>query len=117
MAQLSGRCGSIFTGQGGSATPEYSSRKRREEKAQLTSVAAIILRDQKKISREIRKWDNSHQLAEKQLNHLNNIFEKTKAAAQFFTSASHEIKELLRNPMNWKNYPEFDYVNDLGAIY
>ena len=94
-----------------------ASRKRREEKAQLTSVASIILRDQRKIRREIRKWDNSHQLAEKQLNHLNNIFEKTKTAAQFFTSASHEIKELLRNPMNWKNYPEFDYVNDLGAIY
>ena len=94
-----------------------ASRQKREEDSKLTSVAFIILRDQKRVKKEIRKWENSHKQSKTQLEHLNKIFEKTKKAVEFYSQASNEIKEILKNPLKWKDYPELDYVNDLGALY
>ena len=94
-----------------------ASQKKREERAKLTSVADILVRDQKKIKQQIKIWNNSHETANKQLNHLNKILEMTKTAVEFYRKASPELKELLKNPLNWKQYPELAYVNELGAIY
>ena len=94
-----------------------TSRQKREEESKYTSVAFIIMRDQKKVKKEIRKWENSHKQSKTQLEHLNKIFEKTKTAVEFYSQASNEIKEILKNPLKWKNYPELDYVKDLGALY
>ena len=94
-----------------------ASQKKREERAKLTSVADILVRDQKKVKQQIKVWNNSHETANKQLIHLNKILEMTKVAVEFYRKASPELKELLKNPLKWKDYPELAYVNELGPLY
>ena len=31
--------------------------------------------------------------------------------------ATAEVKKLLKDPLNWKNYTELDYYKDLDALY
>lgn len=93
-------------------------QKKREERAKLSkSALSIISRDQKKLKKEIRKWKQSEQTAKNQLKKLNEVFEKTKEAIRFVTSCSKEVRESLKDPLNWQNYPELDYINDIGDLY
>ena len=94
-----------------------ASKKKREEKALLKGPASIIARDQKKLRSEIQKWTKSKEIAEVQIKRLNEILDKAIEAGKFYSSCTNEIKELLRNPQNWKNYPELDYVNEISDIY
>lgn len=93
-------------------------QKKREERAMLSkSALSIISRDQKKLRKEMKKWEQSEQMAKNQLKKLEKVFKKTKEAARFVISCSNEVKESLRNPLNWQNYPELDYINDIGDLY
>lgn len=94
-------------------------REGREAKAKETvlSAVSILARDQKKIKTEIRKWERSETIASQQLKKLRELYEKTKEAVEFYSRADKETLESLKDPQNWKKYKEFNYVNELGALY
>ena len=49
---------------------------------------------------------------------LPEIIEKISKALKFYYhEATAEIKELLKDPLNWKNYTKLDYYKDLDALY
>ena len=93
------------------------SQNNREEKALLTNPASVIARDQKLLKKELKKWNKSKEIAEKQIKKINEIYNKTIEAIAFYTSCTDKIKESLRNLQNWKNYSKLDYVNEIADLY
>lgn len=94
-------------------------RTQREAKEKELSLSAphIMARDQKKIKCEIRKWERMGGTVEQQLKKLHELYEKMKKAVRFYNQADAETLKALKDPQNWKNYEELDYVNELGALY
>lgn len=92
-------------------------KRKSKEKEHTLSVGSVIARDQRKLRSETRKWTNLAETANNQLIKLNELLESTKEAARFYSNASKEILEELKDPQNWKNYSAFDYVNKMGALY
>ena len=67
---------------------------------------------------ESRKWVKQQELVENQLKKISEIIEKISKALKFYYhEATAEIKELLKGPLNWKNYTKLDYYKDLDALY
>ena len=56
-------------------------------------------------------------IVEQQLKKLHELYEKTKKAVHFYNQADATTLEALKDPQNWKEYKELDYVNELGALY
>ena len=57
-------------------------------------------------------------LVENQVKKIAEISEKSSKALNFyFHEATAEVKKLLKDPLNWKNYTELDYYKDLDALY
>ena len=84
----------------------------------LRNAGEIIMRDMKKMKDESRKWVKQQELVENQLKKISEIIEKISKALKFYYhEATAEIKELLKDPLNWKNYTELDYYKDLDALY
>lgn len=84
----------------------------------LRNAGEIIMRDMKKMKDENRKWVKQQELVENQLKKISKIIEKISKALKFYYhEATAEIKELLKDPLNWKNYTELDYYKDLDALY
>lgn len=84
----------------------------------LRNAGDIIMRDMKKMKDENRKWVKQQELVENQLKKISEIIEKISKALNFyFHEATAEVKKLLKDPLNWKNYPELDYYKDLDALY
>lgn len=98
-------------------TEHIKAKREAKEKELSLSAGSILARDQKKIRKEINKWESTEATAILQLKKLRELLEKTKEAARFYSTVSQDILEKLKKPQNWKNYKEFDYVNDLGALY
>jgi len=94
-----------------------ASQKKREERALLTNPASVIARDQRLLRTEKKKWIKSKETAENQIIKINEIYNKAVEAGRFYASCTKEVKELLKNPQNWKNYPELDYVNEISDLY
>ena len=94
-----------------------ASKKKREERAQLTDVAKIFERDQRKVRKIKREWESSKKIAEKQIEYLEKLHKSIYDAHEFYINASREIKDELRNPLSWNKYPELNYVNELDALY
>lgn len=92
-------------------------KREAKEKEMALTPGSILARDQKKIRKEIKKWTLVEEASTQQLKKLRELFEETKDAVEFYSSATKEIREALKNPQNWKNYKEMNYVNDLGALY
>ena len=90
-------------------------KKRKEE--QSLNPMKIMARDQRVIKKELKKWEISKEIAEKQIKKLKELQEKLNEAIQFYNNASSEIKEALSVPTNWKNFPELSYVNEFSAIF
>ena len=87
------------------------------KKEYTLSAASVLARDQKKLRKEIKKWTIINETSENQLAKLNDLLEQTKEAARFYSNASYDILEELKDPQNWKKYSVFDYVNEMGALY
>ena len=94
-----------------------ASQKKREERALLTNPASVIARDQRLLRTEKKKWIKSKETAENQIIKINEMYNKAVEAGRFYSSCTKEVKELLKNPQNWKNYPELDYVNEISDLY
>lgn len=76
------------------------------------------MRDMKKMEDENRKWVKQQELVENKLKKISEIIEKISKALKFYYyEATAEIKKLLKDPLNWKNYTELDYYKDLDALY
>ena len=116
VSEQAGRS-TVEQSQGKSGQSKRSGRKKREERALLTSVTEIIARDQRILRREKRKWEESKEIAERQMEKLDKVYEGTKRAIRFYEGCPPKIKESLRNPNNWNQYPELGYVNEIGDLY
>lgn len=90
-------------------------KKRKEE--QSLNPMKIMARDQRVIKKELKKWEISKEIAEKQIKKLKELQEKINEAIQFYNNASPDIKKALSVPTNWKNFPELNYVNEFSAIF
>lgn len=84
----------------------------------LRNAGDIIMRDMKKMEDENRKWVKQQELVKKQIKKISEVIEKIDEALKFyFYEATDEVKELLKNPLNWKNYPKLSYYKELDALY
>jgi transposase InsO family protein len=96
--------------------------KRSEERSRLNKTPLQILaRDQKILRREIRKWEESKNQAENQIDHLKNILKKIETSAIHFLENlkqnAREEYEALRIPQNWQKYPELGYIFDMDGLF
>lgn len=93
-------------------------RAKREAAEQFISAPTLVVsKDQEKLRREKSKWLKSMELAEKQIDHIEGILEKTKSALKFMVTASREILEELKYPQNWKKYKELDYIYEMNELF
>ena len=84
----------------------------------LRNAGDIIMRDMKKMKDENRKWVKQQELVKKQIKKISEVIEKIDEALKFyFYEATDEVKELLKDPLNWKNYPKLSYYKELDALY
>lgn len=90
-----------------------ASQKKREERNKI-DPAHIIARDQKIIRTKIKEQEHMAELVNEQIKGLNELLEKTKTATDYYHNASNEIKETLKDPMKWRDYPELSYVMEMG---
>lgn len=72
----------------------------------------------KKMKYKNNKWVKQQKLVENQIKKISEVIEKIEKALNFYYyEATTEIKKLLKDPLNWKNYTELDYYKDLDALY
>ena len=90
-----------------------------EQQSRLfTDPLEIIKRDKRKIKSEKKKWDKKLELVENQLAKLKDVIQKIDDALRFYyNEATDEIKEQLKDPLNWKNHTQLDYYKDIDALY
>lgn len=90
-----------------------------EQQSRLfTDPLEIIKRDKKKIKSEKKKWDKKLELVENQLAKLKDVLQKIDDALRFYyNEATDEIKEQLKDPLNWKNHTQLNYYKDIDALY
>lgn len=90
-----------------------------EQQSRLfTDPLEIIKRDKKKIKSEKKKWNKQLELVEKQLAKIKDVLRKIDDALRFYyNEATDEIKEQLKDPLNWKNHTQLDYYKDIDALY
>ena len=90
-----------------------------EQQSRLfTDPLEIIKRDKKKIKSEKKKWDKQLELVENQLVKIKDVLQKIDNALRFYyNEATDEIKEQLKDPLNWKNHTQLDYYKDIDALY
>ena len=90
-----------------------------EQQSRLfTDPLEIIKRDKKKMKSEKKKWDKKLELVENQLAKLKDVLKKIDDALRFYyNEATDEIKEQLKDPLNWKNHTQLDYYKDIDALY
>lgn len=87
------------------------------ERRRLVDPKKIIRRDQGILDGMISKWRQMEHSSRKQVDHLKEILEKTKEAMKFVSSLSEEKREELKEPLNWRNYPELGYVFDMNELF
>ena len=94
-------------------------QKINEQQSRLfTDPLEIIKRDKKKIKSEKKKWDKQLELVENQLVKIKDVLQKIDNALRFYyNEATDEIKEQLKDPLNWKNHTQLDYYKDIDALY
>ena len=90
-----------------------------EQQSRLfTDPLEIIKRDKKKIKFEKKKWVKKLELVENQLAKLKDVLRKIDDALRFYyNEATDEIKEQLKDPLNWKNHTQLDYYKEIDALY
>ena len=90
-----------------------------EQQSRLfTDPLEIIKRDKKKMKSEKKKWDKQLELVENQLAKIKDVLRKIDDALRFYYyEATDEIKEQLKDPLNWKNHTQLDYYKDIDALY
>lgn len=90
-----------------------------EQKSRLfTDPLEIIKRDKRKMKFEQNKWLKQQRLVETQLTKIKDVLQKIDDALRFYyKEATDEIKEQLKDPLNWKNHTQFDYYKELEALY
>ena len=102
---------------------DEEARKRREaaafkrEQRRMIDPLKIIHRDQVLLDRMISKWRKTEQSAVKQVEHLKEILEQTKAAMVYVANLSHEKLEELRDPLAWRNHEELCYVFAMNELF
>lgn len=93
-------------------------RERRKAAEQFVSAPSLIVsRDRERLLKEKSRWQESKELAEKQIRHIERILEKTLDALSFLVNASGEVIEELKYPQNWKKYKELDYVFEMNELF
>ena len=96
---------------------ERSLEKREAAEKFVSAPGLIVSRDQARLRKEKSKWQNSKDLAEKQIAHIDAIIEKTLDALKFMATATKETLEELKYPQNWKKYKELDYVFEMNKLF
>ena len=102
---------------------DEEARKRREaaaikrEQRRLIDPYKVIHRDQMLLDRMIGKWRNSELAAAKQVEHLEGILEKTKAAMKYISGLAKEKLDELRDPLAWRNHEQLDYVFEMNELF
>lgn len=108
------------------ARREYAdeeARKRREasaekrEKRRLVDPKKIIRRDQRLLDGMISKWRQLENSAHKQVEHLKGVLDKTKEAMKFVSRLTEEERKNLKEPLNWRKYPELGYVFEMNELF
>ena len=96
---------------------ERNREKREAAEKFVTMPSIVIARDQNRLIREKRRWEEAKCLAQAQIERIDAILEMTKKALSFLLGASNEILEELRYPQNWKKYKELDYVFEMNELF
>lgn len=105
------------------AYADEEAKKRRESSAckraerRLVDPKKIIRRDQQMLDGMISKWRQLENSSRKQVEHLKEILDKTKEAMRFVCSLTEKKCEELKEPLNWRNYPELGYVFDMNELF
>lgn len=88
-------------------------KEKRKSETKLNPLS-ILLKDQKTVRAEIQKWEGQEQLAKQQLKVLRKLKAEIKEAVKFYTASNIEVRKTLTNPLNWKNYQQFNYIETLN---
>ena len=94
-------------------------RKRQNEQAEafLKDPEVYICRDKKKLGSLLKTWEDSKELAEKQIKHIMEIIEHAKEALVFALNADEDVRKELRYKHNWRKYKQLDYVFEMNEMF
>ncbi len=76
-----------------------------------------IKKDYSIVSKYLRNYKDIKLDAEINIDYCNKLLEDINKALEFYNDSTTDIKEEIKNPLNWKFYDELSYVNNLSAIY
>ena len=98
-------------------------KKRREtarEKRKIQKMIEplrILLRDERLLEKQIRRWEESRQTADLQISNLKNILGQVQKAKEFLLTLTEEKREELKDPLAWRNYQELSYVFSMNELF
>ena len=95
---------------------EENIRKKEEAEKKLLPLH-IISTDQRKLRKEIRKLNTLIDDVSQEIKDLEELLKRVIAAGLAYQTADEELKKKLENPLEWKNNPPFDYVQEMGELY
>ena len=95
----------------------YREKREREQRILSKNPEEVVLQDQKLLQKKLDAQEKIKERVEERISLLNKVMNKTRSAINFIRKASAGVKEDLRNPLHWKNYPELDYVFDMNGLY
>lgn len=88
----------------------YEHKHEKDKEKRLIDPHAELKRDRRLV---ISRISNTRAILEK----LDNLLERIEAAISYFTNLDEESKELLRNPLEWKNHPELHFIYDMNGMF
>ena len=102
---------------------DEEARKKREaaafkrEQRRMIEPMEIIYRDQMLLKRMISKWRKAEKSATMQVDHLQEILERTKEAMAYVANLSQEMLDELRDPLAWRKHEELNYVFAMNELF
>ena len=94
----------------------YAGRKKLSERLLTETPEDVVLKDRKILEKRIACQKRIIEKAQGIKDGLEHILELTNRALEFIRGATEEVINELKNPDNWKKYPQLAYVYEMNGM-
>ena len=74
-------------------------------------------RDERLLEKKISEWEKKKEQADDKATHLKEILEKVKKAREYLKTLTPEKVKELKEPLNWRNHEELNYVFEMNELF
>jgi len=91
--------------------------KKKREKKRMVDPLKIVQRDKNLIKSVIATWNDKKNLAVNQISRMEDLLKLIDKAFEYIKTLPKEKLEELREPLNWRNYEELNYVFSMNELF